>query len=63
MNIRYLLLQISLMVFNLAAVLLAAHALGFDIFVNRQRFIIFAAIAFAPLMAENIIWDKIHSKA
>jgi len=61
MKFRYWLIQALLMAVNIALVLLIAHALGFDIFVNKQRFVIFAAIAFVLLLAENVIWDKIHA--
>lgn len=63
MRLKYWLIQALLMLVNIALVLLIALALGFDIFVNKQHFVIFTAIAFALLLAENVIWDKIHGNA
>ena len=63
MGIKYWLIQALLMVVNIALVLLIAAALGFDIFVNKHLFVIYTAIAFALLLAENVIWDKIHGNA
>lgn len=63
MGIRYWLIQALLMVVNTALVLLIAGALGIDITVNKHRFVIYTAIAFAMLLAENVIWDKIHGNA
>ena len=63
MGFKYWLIQTLLLLVNIALVLLIAAALGFDILVNKQRFVIFTAIAFALLLAENVIWDKIHGNA
>lgn len=63
MGFKYWLIQTLLMLVNIALVLLIASALGFDIFVNQHRFFYYTAIAFALLLAENVIWDKIHGNA
>lgn len=65
MGIRYWLIQALLMLFNTALVVLAAWALGVDIFQlsSPNKCIIYIGIAFGLLLVENVIWDKIHGNA